>query len=100
MIVRSSAAGLCLLGHETGRLGGEPFGDESPVLFVALGAVVLAQIMVAAVDPDDGQILGLEVAVLGDAGSLGGHRAVPRDPGVVPVLLFESLQAALPTIGR
>jgi hypothetical protein len=52
----------------------EPFGDQSPVTFVALGTVVPPEVMVVAVDPDDGEILGLEVSVFGDARGLGSYK--------------------------
>jgi hypothetical protein len=39
------------------------FGEESVVLLLTLGGAVPSEIMIATVDPDKGQILGLVVAV-------------------------------------
>jgi hypothetical protein len=61
---------------------GQPFAHEAAILGVALGAVVLAEVMVVPVDADDGQIPGLVVAVLGEwlRGCRGGHGGRPFVP--------------------
>ena len=68
---------------------------------MTLWALELAQVMISTIDPHDREILGLVMTVLGDAGGTGRHIVRTSGTGkVVPVLLFENLQAARPTVGR
>jgi hypothetical protein len=65
-----------------------------------VSGIVLAEVVVPAVESDDGKILGLVVAILGQASRrASGHGAVLSSGRVVPVLLAQDFRAAPPTTG-
>jgi hypothetical protein len=55
---------------------GEPFGGEATLALAAFRAVVLAEVKVASADSDNGEVLGLAMAALGNANSMGRHRTI------------------------
>ena len=93
------SAGRMLPRPGSGHPGASHSGDQPPVTLVALRAVVLSQVMIVAIDAYDGEILGLVVAIWGCGASWMSSCGLCGDR-VVPVLLFEDLRAALPTVGR
>ena len=74
--------------------------DAAIVLVAGLGRAVLAEVDVAAVEPDDGLVLGLVVAVGGECGASAGMVRLLGVRKVVLVPLSEDFRAALPTAGR
>ena len=65
-----------------GRGSGEHLGDEASILLLALLAAELAEVVVLAIDTDDGEVLRFVVAVLGKARGLeglgAGNLSVPK----------------------
>ncbi|MGN6371353.1 MAG: hypothetical protein ACTHN5_24125 [Phycisphaerae bacterium] len=44
-----------------------PLGDEGVIFRLALGRTIFAQVVIAAVDGDDGAVFGFVMAVFGDS---------------------------------
>ncbi len=92
--------GILRLIAQLDGLSQQALGEEPMIVFPTLGRIVLAEVVIDAIDPDDGQILGAVVLIPGGLGRSAGHGRHLESVESYRVRLVLDFRAALPTAGR